>query len=78
MSKFKTTDLGLIIYYLKIEVSQQKITITIIQIVYINQLLETHQLSNCNLALTLIVKKLYLTLIIDNFVPDLKDVLAYK
>lgn len=46
--------------------------------VYINQLLEIYQMSNCNPASIPIVKGLCLTPTHDDFIPYLKDVLAYK
>lgn len=45
-SKFKTTDLGPTAYYLGMEVFQKDDAIIVTQTVYIDQLLDTHQISN--------------------------------
>lgn len=41
-SKFKTTDLGPTAHYLGMEVSREDDTITVMQTVYIDQLLDLH------------------------------------
>ena len=76
--KFKTTDLGSIAHYLEMEVSRDDDTITVTQTVYINQLLETHQMSNCNPVSTPMVEGLCLAPANDDFIPNPKDVSAYK
>lgn len=48
------------------------------QTVYINKLLNSHQLSNYNLTFRPMVKKLCLALAHDNFNPNQKHVSAYK
>lgn len=77
-SKFKTTDLGSTAHYLGIEVFWKKDIITVMQSFYINQLLETHQMSNCNFASILIIEGLCLALAYDNFISNSKNILAYK
>ena len=76
--KFKTTDLGPTAHYLGMEVSRDDDTITVTQTVYIDQLLETHQMSNCNPVSTPMVEGLCLAPANDDFIPNPKDVSAYK
>ncbi len=54
-SMFKTTDLGPKQHYLGMEVSREDDAITVTQTVCIDQLLDTHQISNCNPIFTPIV-----------------------
>ena len=77
-SKFKTTDLGPTSHYLGMEVSRGDNIITVTQTIYINQLLNAHQISNCNLSSTPMVEGTNLTPALDDFLTDAKDVLAYK
>ena len=77
-SKFKTSDLSIKAHYLGIRVSREKDTITVTQTVYIDQLLKTPQMGNCNPVSTPMAKSLCLTLFKDDFVPDPKNVSAYK
>lgn len=51
-SKFKTTDLGPISHYLGMKVFRGDNTSTITQTVYINQLLNAYQMSDCNFSST--------------------------
>lgn len=60
------------------EVSLDDDTITVTQTIYIDQLLDTHQMSNCNPASTPMVKGLCLAPAHDDFIPNPKDVSAYK
>lgn len=48
------------------------------QTVYINQLFDTHKISNRNPASIFIVKELYLILAYDNFNLNPKNVSTYK
>lgn len=48
------------------------------QTIYINQLLNTHQMSNCNFSSILIVKSTNLAFASNDYLPDAKDVSAYK
>lgn len=77
-SRFKTTDLGPTAHYLGMEVFQDKEIITVTQTVYIDQLLETYQMSNGNAASTPMVEGLYLAPAPDDFIPNQKDASAYK
>lgn len=77
-SRFKTTDLGLMAYYLRMEVFQDKETIIVMQIVYIDQLLKTYQMSNYNVVSIPIVERLHLAPVLDDFIPNTNNVLAYK
>lgn len=77
-SKFKTTDLGPTAHYLGMEVSRDNDNIIVTQTVYIDQLLETHQMSNCNPVSTPMLEGLCLTPANDDFNPDPKDVSAYE
>ena len=76
--KFKTTDLGPTAHYLGMEVSRDDDTITVTQTVYIDQLLETHQISNCNPVSTPMIEGLCLAPANNDFIPNPKDVSAYK
>lgn len=76
--KFKTTDLNPITYYLEMEVLQEDDAITVMQTIYINQLLNIYQMRNCNFISIFIVKKLCLAPVYDNFNLNLKDISAYK
>ena len=53
-------------------------TIMVIQTVYIDQLLAEHQMSDCNLAYTLIVEGSCLFPAPDNYVPNSKEISAYQ
>ncbi len=76
--KFKTTDLGPTAHSLGMEVSRDSDTITVTQTVYIDQLLETHQMSNCNPVSTRIVEGLCFAPANDDSTLNPKDVSAYK
>lgn len=76
--KFKIIDRGPIAHYLSMKVSQKSNTITITQIVYINQLLDMHQMSHCNPTSTLIVENLCLAPMSEDYLLYSKDVLAHK
>ena len=78
MSKFKITNLGPTAHYLGMKVFRKEDTITVTQMVYIDQLLEIYQMSNCNPASTPMVERLCLAPAHDNFIPDPKDVSANK
>lgn len=56
VSQFKITDLGLIAYYLEMEVIYINILITVTQIIYISKLLASHLILNYNFVSTFIVK----------------------
>lgn len=60
------------------EVFREPNTITVTQTVYIDQLLDTHQMSHCNPTSTPMVKGLCLAPASEDYLPDPKDVLAYK
>lgn len=77
-AKFKTTDLGTTSHYLGIEVLHKGNTTTVTQTLYIDQLLATHQMSNCNPAYTPMVEGLCLAPAGEDYVPDSKDVSAYQ
>lgn len=72
------TDLGFIAYYLEIEVTCTNNLIIVIQIVYIDQLLASYQMTNYNIATTIMVKKLYLLPAINNFIPKDANITTYK
>ena len=76
--KFKTTDLGPTAHYLGMEVSRESDTITVTQTVYIDQLLETYQMSNYNPVSAPMVEELCIAPANDDFTPNSKDVSAYK
>lgn len=48
------------------------------QKIYIDQLFDNHQINNCNLVFTLMIKKLCPTPAHDNFNFNPKDILTYK
>ncbi len=77
-AKFKTTDLGPTFHYLGMEVLHKDQTITVIQTVYIDQLLPVYQMSDCNPACTPIDQSLCLATAPDNHVPNLKEISAYQ
>lgn len=77
-SRFMMTDLGPTSHYLGMEVMRRNDIITIMQIVYIDQLLVIHQMSNCNTTSTPMVEGLYLAPATDDFEPLPADVTAYK
>ena len=77
-SKFKTTDLGPLANYLRMEISREDDAITVTQTVYIDQLLDNYQMSNCNLVSIPMLETLCLAPAHHNFYPDPKDVSAYK
>ena len=58
-SRFKMTDLGPTAHYLGMEVTRTDTSITVTQTVYIDQLLASHQMSNCNSASTPMIKVSY-------------------
>lgn len=60
------------------KVVSKKSTIIITQTVYIDQFLAAHQIFNCNPTYTPIVKDLSLAPALDKYLPDSKDVSAYK
>lgn len=60
------------------EVMQNNDIITVIQTIYIDQLLAGHQMSNYNTAIKPIVERLYLTPASNNFKPLSKDIIVYK
>ena len=76
--KFKTTDLGPQANYFGMEVSRDSDNITVTQTVYIDQLLKTHQMSNCNPVSTTIIEGLFHAPVNDDFTPNPKDVSAYN
>ncbi len=78
VSKFVTKDLGLKAYYLEMEVSQEDEAITVTQMIFINQLLGNHQMSNYNSASTTILEGLCLAPAHYDFNPDPKDDSIYK
>ena len=77
-SWFKMTDLGPTAHYLEMKVTRIDTSITIIQTVYMNQLLAGHQMSNCNAASTSMVEGLSLLHAAKGFTPHNIDVTAYK
>ena len=76
--KFKTTNLGLRSHYLDIEVFREDDTITVMQIVYINQLLNTYRISNYNPSSISIVEGINLVPISDDYLSNPNDISAYK
>ena len=76
--KFKTTNLGPTSHYLRMEVLHNNHTITVIQIVYINQLLVVYQILDCNPAYISIIEGLCLASALDNYVPYPKNICAYQ
>ena len=77
-SKFKTIDLCSTSYYLGIEVSQGDDTITVTQMVYINQLLNAYKMSNCNPSSIPMVQNINLAPASNDYLPNIKDISAYK
>lgn len=77
-SKFKIIDLDPTSYYLGMEVFRKNDTITVTQTVYIDQLLDTYQMSNCNLFSTPIVEGTYLAPASEDFIPNTNNASAYK
>lgn len=65
-------------HYLSIEISQKDDTIIVMQTIYINQLLNSHWISNCNPFSTPIVESTSLAPTFDNYLLDIKDISAYK
>ncbi len=59
VSKFKTTDQGLTAHYLGMEVVRVYSTITVTETVNIDQLFDTHLMSNCNPSPTSMVEGIY-------------------
>ncbi len=53
-------------------------TIIVTQTVYINQLLNIYQMSNCNSSSISMVEDTNLAPTSDDYLPDIKDVSAYK
>ncbi len=76
--KFKTTDLGLQVHYFGMEVSRDSDNITVTQTVFIDQLLKTHQMSNCNPVSTTMIERLFHAPVNNDFTPNPKDVSAYN
>ncbi len=74
----KMTDLGPIAHYLGMEVTSTNTSITVIQTVYIDQLLTGQQMFNCNTAPTFMVEGLYLLPATKGFTPQDVDVTTYK
>lgn len=77
-SKFKTTDLAPTSHYLGMEVFRKDDTITVNQTVYIDQLLDAYQMSDCNSSSIPMVEGKYLAPAPEDFIPNAKDVSAYK
>lgn len=77
-SRFKMTDLGPTAHYLGMEVTRTNDSIIVTQTVYINQLLASHQMSNCNTSSTPMVEGLSLAPAAEDFTPTQADVTAYR
>ena len=72
------TDLGPTTYYLGMEVTRTNDSITVIQMVNIDKLLASHQMTNCNITTTSMFERLYLLPATNDFIPKDADVTAYK
>ncbi len=77
-SKFKTTDVGPKAHYLGVEIFWGQSTFTVTQMVYIDQLLDTHQIFNCNPSPTPMIEGKCLAPAPEDFLPDARDISAYK
>ena len=77
-SKFKTTNLDLTPHYLGIEISWKNDVSTVTQTIYIDQLLNTYQIRNCNPESAPIVERLRLASVYDDFSPGPKYDSDYK
>lgn len=78
VSKFKIINLDSIPHYLGIKGSWEDDTITVMQMVYINQVLNAYQISNCNLSFIPMVKNINLAPTSNNYLLNVKDLSAYK
>jgi hypothetical protein len=67
---FEMSDLGLLIYYLGIEVQQQQGEITLTQAAYAGKILERAGLSNCNPCNTPMEQRLLLKKVVDGNTVD--------
>ena len=76
--RFKMTDLGPTSHYLGMEVNMSKGAVTITQKTYVEKILQSHQMSDCNPSLTPMIEGLSLQPAPSNFIPDPADVTAYK
>ncbi len=72
------TDLGSIVHYLGIEIICTDTSIIIIQMIYIDQLLASYQMSNCNAASTSMVEGLSLLSAAEGFTLYDINITAYK
>ena len=77
-SKFTTTNLGPTSQYLDMEVFLENDIITVTQTVYIDQLLNAHQMSNCNFSFTPMFESTNLAPASDDYLLDAENVFAYK
>lgn len=77
-SQFKMTDLGPTAYYLEMEVRRTDDSITVTQMVYIDQLLASYPMTNCNTVTTPIVEGLYLLPANNKFIPNNANITTYK
>ena len=76
--RFKMTDLGPTSNYLGIEVNLSEGEVIITQKTYVEKILDSHQMSNCNLSPTPMVEVLNLKPGGPDFTPNPADVTAYK
>lgn len=76
--RFKMTDLGPTSHYLGMEVHLSKGAVTITQKTYVESLLDSHQMSDCNPSATPMVEGSCLKPAGPDFAPDPANVTAYK
>lgn len=76
-SHFKMINFGLTFYYFRKKFTQNNDTIIVEQIVYINQLLASHQISNYNTATISKVEGLCLVSTSNDFKLLLKNIITY-
>ncbi len=74
---FKMTDPGSTSHYLGMEIHMSEGAVTITQKTYIEKILQSHQMSNCNPSLTPMIEGLGLQPAPLDFIPDPADVTAY-
>ena len=76
--RFKMTDLGPTSHYLGMEVNISAGEVVITQKTYVEKLLDSHQMSDCNPSPTPMIEGLNLEPGAPDFTPDAADVTAYK
>lgn len=77
-SRFRMTDLDPTVHYLGMEITYIDNSILVTRMVEINQFLASHQMTNCNITTTLIVKGLYLLPTVNDFIPNNANIITYK